>query len=188
MKHFYLLIFIFMNNFFKGVEDFFNALGECCMPSKNATKNHPPDSTTNSPSATQSNYFQENQEMMILILENYNDVLRKPSSTPPNAPLFNSKTINDQIMSWNNNNNFIYSDNICFHKIFREKLKEHLQKIQKTSPEKHKNEKFDDLLNAIQSTENRQDLDPSSTEIKNGLASLITKAKEGQKIYTSSCR
>ncbi|MFZ9470677.1 MAG: hypothetical protein ACO26G_06495 [Rickettsiales bacterium] len=177
-----------MNNFFKGLGEFFTALGECCMPSKKEREIHPPATATNSPSATQSNYSQKNQEMMILILRNYNDVLRKPSSTAPDADLFNSETISDQIKSWNNNKNFIYSDYRNFHRIFRKKLEEHLQEIQDTSPQDYKDKKFDALLNAIEFTKNRQDLTPSSTEIKKGLANLITDAKDGKNISTSSYR
>ena len=71
---------------------------------------------------------------------------------------------------------------------FRKKLEEHLQEIQKISPQDYRDEKFDALLTAIKSTENRQDLTPSSTEIKKGLANLITDAKDGKNISTSSYR
>lgn len=158
------------------------------MPSKKEHKNRPPATRATYTSATQSNYSQKDQDMMILILKNYNDALRKPSSIAPDANLFNSNTINDQIMSWNNNKNFIYRDDTRFHKIFREKLQEHLQEIQKTTPQDYKDAKFNVLLDAIQSTENRQDSDSSYTEIKKVLASLITEAKYGNNITTITYR
>ncbi len=182
-----------MNNFFKGLGEFFTALGECCMPSKKEREIHPPATATNSPSATQSNYSQKNQDMMILILKNYNQVFLKIDSYLE-QDLFDGidnpqkDQIKDYIKTWNKNKFYKVTDSSDFHKIFREKLTEHLQKIQDTSPQDYKDAKFDALLTAIKSPIKEKDSDPSHTEIKKGLANLITEAKDGKKIYPSSYR
>ena len=182
-----------MNNFFKGLGEFFTALGECCMPSKKEREIHPPATATNFPSATQSNFSKENQEMMILILKNYNQVFLKIGHLKK-QDLFDGidnpqkNQIKDYIKTWNKDKFYKVTDSSDFHRIFREKLKEHLQEIKKITPENFKDAKFDALLTAIKSPIKEKDSDPSHTEIKKGLANLITEAKDGKKIYPSSYR
>lgn len=163
------------------------------MPSKKEHKYRPPATSATNTSATKSNYSQKDQDMMILILENYNQVFLKIGHLKK-QDLFDGidnpqkDQIKDYIKTWNKNKFYKVTDSSDFHRIFREKLKEHLQEIKKITPENFKDAKFDALLNAIESPIKEKDSDPSHTEIKKGLANLITDAKEGKNTFTSSYR
>jgi len=176
-----------MTNFFCEVGNFLSSIFNCCNENRKGP-NNPPAPTAQSPSANQSQFDDKEQEIMILILQNYNETLLIPRKRPK-APLFDGITTKDKIeikehiKKWNDDNYFNARGGFNFHEIFRKKLQKHLQEIQKEIFSKNeKNSKFDALISAIESNSENPDLDKSAKKIKDNLIKQIEDAKEGQSL------
>jgi len=181
-----------MTNFFCEVGSFLSSIFNCCNENRKGP-NNPPAPTAQSPSANQSQFDDKEQEIMILILQNYNEVLLKPSKIQKMLLFDGIATahhieIKEHIKKWNDDKYYKGKDGLKFHQKFRIKLQEHLQEIKKIDSKDEKNKKFEELLNAISSPKENQDLNNPAMGAKKNLICLINYAKDEKNIGLFSVR